>query len=69
MLFKEPDEVAHFGFVRRKFARVFGDLDKSVAVPRLLYFGKEKVQFYEIDMLDFIAPPSTNCRADMNAGT
>src|SRR5205823_11060709 len=54
MTLEELDELAHFGFVRREFARVLGDLYKAVAVARLLDLGKQKIQFDEIEMLDFI---------------
>ncbi|TMP92229.1 MAG: hypothetical protein E6L07_12550 [Verrucomicrobia bacterium] len=55
MLLEERDEVAHFGFVGREFARVLGHLDKTVAIPRLLHFRKQEIQFDEIEVLDFIS--------------
>ena len=54
MLFQEADELAHLGFVRRKFACVLGDFDKAIAIARFLDFRKEKIQFDKIKMLDFI---------------
>ena len=70
MLFQERDEVAHLRFVRRKLARVLGDFDEAVAVTRFLDLRKKEIQFDKIDICWISsAPPSTNCRADMNAGT
>ena len=54
MAFEEIDELAHLRLVRREFARMFGHLDKAIAITRLLHFRKEKVQFDKIKMLDLI---------------
>ena len=55
MLLQERDELAHFRFVRRKFARVLGDFDKAVAVACFFNFRKQKIQFDKINVLDFIS--------------
>src|SRR6516225_667965 len=54
MLFQERDKLAHFRFVRRKFARVLGDFDETVAVARFLDLRKKEIQLDKIDVLDFI---------------
>ena len=55
MLLQERDEIAHFGFVRRKFACVLCDFDKAVAVARFFDLRKQKIQFDKINVLDFIS--------------
>src|SRR6516162_5264529 len=55
MLLQERDEFAHLRFVRCKFACVLGDFDKAVAVLCFFDLRKQKIQFDEIDMLDFIS--------------
>jgi len=55
MLLEERNELAHLGFIGREFARVLGDLDKTVAIARLFDFGKQEIQFDEIEMLNFIS--------------
>ena len=55
MLLQELDELAHLGFVRRKFARVLGDFDKAIAIACFFHFRKQKIQFDKIDVLDFVS--------------
>ena len=55
MLLEEANEFAHLGFVRGKFARVLGDLDKAVAIACFCDLRKQKIQFDKINMLDFIS--------------
>src|SRR5437867_3641502 len=55
MLLEKRNELADFRFVRREFARELGDLDKAVAIARLLHFGEQKIQFDKVEVLDFIS--------------
>ena len=54
MLFEKIDEFAHFGLVRSKLARPFGNFDEAIAIARFFHFGKQEVKHDKIEVLDFV---------------
>src|SRR6476469_6256060 len=55
MVPEEINELAHLGCVRRKFPGVLSDFGKSIAIARLLHFGKQEIEHNKIEVLDFVS--------------